>query len=92
MCHNVGELVKNNTKYCCKQPDIMGDKMCYVFGVDEIFFVNSPIKWAIKGLIYIASTSLSCKQPDIMGDKIPLANSNFLFSFCRQPDIMGDKD
>ena len=26
MCHNVVELVKSNTKYCCRQPDIMGDK------------------------------------------------------------------
>ena len=26
MCHNVVELVKSNTKYCCRQPDIVGDK------------------------------------------------------------------
>ena len=25
MCHNVVELVKSNTKYCCRQPDIVGD-------------------------------------------------------------------
>ena len=26
MCHNIVELVKSNTKYCCRQPDIVGDK------------------------------------------------------------------
>ena len=25
VCHNVVELVKSNTKYCCRQPDIVGD-------------------------------------------------------------------
>ena len=44
MCHNVVELVKSNTKYCCRQPDIVGDNFCSnkVLVLLEVF-VDSPI-------------------------------------------------
>ena len=42
MCHNVVELVKSNTKYCCRQPDIMGDKNHGVISAVRIVVGRQP--------------------------------------------------
>ena len=42
MCHNVVELVKSNTKYCCRQPDIVGDKIMLESIPFTIFIRRQP--------------------------------------------------
>ena len=42
MCHNVVELVKSNTKYCCRQPDIMGDKFLVARFLKRINICRQP--------------------------------------------------
>ena len=42
MCHNIVELVKRNTKYCCRQPDIMGDKLIATFLVARFLKCRQP--------------------------------------------------
>ena len=44
VCHNVVELVKSNTKYCSRQPDIMGDNSKLLDRISfSISIVDSPI-------------------------------------------------
>ena len=42
MCHNVVKLVKSNTKYCCRQPDIVGDNNTILVFSDCPAFSRQP--------------------------------------------------
>ena len=73
MCHNVVELVKSNTKYCCRQPDIMGDKKLFDNISFSISISRQPDIMGDKFLIFCPHAYFYIgRQPDIMGDKYKL--------------------
>ena len=71
MCHNVVELVKSNTKYCCRQPDIVGDKIHRPLLVKTKNVCRQPDIVGDKFMLSIINPRCEKvgRQPDIVGDK-----------------------
>ena len=70
MCHNVVELVKSNTKYCCRQPDIVGDNTQPPLKFYKARTCRQPdIVGDNNHLTLLKKFSGPlCRQPDIVGD------------------------
>ena len=77
MCHNVVELVKSNTKYCCRQPDIVGDNIPAIY-----FFWKTPSRQPdivgdniLDVPNFVVIQRGLCRQPDIVGDNFSISSS-----------------
>ena len=83
MCHNIVELVKSNTKYCCRQPDIVGDKFRFSSKLKAInLYCRQPDIVGDKGFRNGVNTdTIVRRQPDIVGDKFSFVKY-YAFSFC----------